>query len=340
MIDTPGRCGELDYCSIGQMRTVVRVGAGLPFVCPECGRPLRQVADRSPASPRVKLAVLAGGVLALVALLVWLNQPAPRRHFVLTAANQLHAPVKALPVTAQPAPAKPVSSAPAVSEPAAPVHVAARPPAQAPVAPAAIAPAATASAPAAVPIQPVPPLLPARAAAPAPRVPPPNASAFVPRTGAKVRMDCSIDAAGMPSNCVPIKDTVQPATPPAASAGPAAAPKSPVEPPSAAASRRPAPAKQPPKERDASIVPVAGGEPPYPSDYVRDGRAGEVSVDCLIDEGGEPTRCKVRDVLGGRRFAEATVNWLNSGRIRFAPAMHNGHAVAEERHWHIAFPPR
>jgi hypothetical protein len=153
-------------------------------------------------------------------------------------------------------------------------------------------------------------------------------------------MECSIDAAGVPSNCIPIQDTAPPAAPPAAGAKPPAAAKPPLQPPSASVSRRPAPEKPPPEERDASIVPIAGGEPPYPSDYVRDGRAGEVSVDCLIDEGGEPTRCKVHDVLGGRRFAEATVNWLNSGQIRFAPAMHNGHAVAEERHWRIAFPPR
>jgi hypothetical protein len=158
---------------------------------------------------------------------------------------------------------------------------------------------------------------------------------------AKVRMECSIDAAGVPSNCVPITDTVPPGTQPASGARPPASPTPPAKPPPQPVPRRPAPALPPVvQEREASIVPIGGGGPPYPTDYVRDGRAGEVSVECLIGEDGDPSHCKVRDVLGGRRFAEATVNWLNSGQVRFAPAIHDGHAVAEERHWRIAFPSR
>jgi TonB family protein len=88
------------------------------------------------------------------------------------------------------------------------------------------------------------------------------------------------------------------------------------------------------------VLPVAGGGPPYPTDYVRDGRAGEVAVDCTIDPDGEPEHCRVRDVFGGRRFAEATVDWLNSGTVRFRPALRGGVPVAEERRWRIAFPPR
>jgi hypothetical protein len=34
---TPGRCGNLDYCSIGMQRVLVRVPVSKPFLCPECG---------------------------------------------------------------------------------------------------------------------------------------------------------------------------------------------------------------------------------------------------------------------------------------------------------------
>jgi hypothetical protein len=159
-------------------------------------------------------------------------------------------------------------------------------------------------------------------------------------------MECSVDASGVPTNCTVLKDetpktgTVQPAAAPALQR-----PATPPPPPAVirqaqAPTARPPPVQKPPADREVSTLPVAGGAPPYPSDYVRDGRAGEVAVDCIIDAGGEPQHCKVTDVLGGRRFAEAAVNWLNTGAVRFAPAIRNGVPVAEERHWHIAFPPR
>lgn len=38
---TPGRCSNLDYCSIGMQRVLVQVKLGDRFVCPECGKPLK-----------------------------------------------------------------------------------------------------------------------------------------------------------------------------------------------------------------------------------------------------------------------------------------------------------
>jgi hypothetical protein len=38
---TPGRCGNLDYCSIGMHRVLVSVPIGQAFTCPECGGKLR-----------------------------------------------------------------------------------------------------------------------------------------------------------------------------------------------------------------------------------------------------------------------------------------------------------
>lgn len=170
-------------------------------------------------------------------------------------------------------------------------------------------------------------------------------------------MECSIDAAGVPSNCTMVKDHEQPMPPPPPK--PTAAKPAPAKPAPAAPAAQPEtqpdlqsapelnpepppPAAPPatPTESEASIVPVAGGMPSYPLDYVRDGRFGEVSVTCLIESTGEPQNCRVRDYIGGRRFAEAVVNWLNTGNVRFKPAIHEGIAVAQERHWHIAFPPR
>ena len=38
---TPGRCANLDYCSIGMQRILVEVPVNKPFICPECGGKLR-----------------------------------------------------------------------------------------------------------------------------------------------------------------------------------------------------------------------------------------------------------------------------------------------------------
>jgi hypothetical protein len=336
MVDTPGRCRELDYCSIGQMRTLVRVPLGNPFVCPECGKPLREPVLINEPLSRKRLALWGLGTLGVFVLLYECVGPsAPKHHVTLAELQQEQARrAAALPPAALPAP--PVKPAP---KPLAPKPLAAAP-----------LPAALATPPA-----------PARIAV-APAAPPPAATA----PGVKVTMECSIDAAGVPSNCTPaphhdlppVPTLPQPAAPPLPAPllpvpplpalKPAAAPQlAPAKPPAAQPSTQqaavPPPAPPPPAprpEHEPSLEAVSGGRPAYPTDYVRDGRAGEVSITCMILASGEPQNCRVSDYIGGRRFAEAVVKWLNTGIVRFEPARRDGTPVAEERHWHITFPPR
>jgi hypothetical protein len=286
MVDTPGRCRELDYCSIGQMRTLVRVPLGQPFVCPECGKPLREPVLINEPLSRKRLALWSVGTVGLFVLLYECVAPSPKHHVQLAELQQQQARRLAA--------------------------------ASAPVA------------------KPAPPPQPAPQAQPEPRQPAiaaPPAAGHGTAPGVRVTMECSIDAAGVPSNCVRVQhqDLPPPSPPPPPPAKPAAA--------------RPAVTASPPPpvsptDREPSYQPVAGGSPPYPSDYVRDGRPGEVSLTCLILASGEPQNCRVADYIGGRRFAEAVVKWLNTGQVRFRPAVRGGHPVAEERHWHITFAPR
>jgi hypothetical protein len=311
MVDTPGRCRELDYCSIGQMRTLVRVPLGNPFVCPECGKPLREPVLINEPLSRKRLALWGVGTLGVFVLLYECAVPSAPKHHIQLAELQQQQARRAAPPAAAPAPT-PVSP---VKPQAAPV-------------PAAAAQGTSAS---------VPPLAQGGSA-----------------PGAKVTMECSIDAAGVPSNCTlaPHRDLPLPAAspqppapqPPASQPPlpqPQARPPSTSQPTAQQAVAVPAaPPPAPPADREPSLQPVAGGRPAYPTDYVRDGRAGEVSITCVIQASGEPQNCRVSDYIGGRRFAEAVVKWLNTGTVRFEPAMRDGHPVAEERHWHIAFPPR
>ncbi len=99
----------------------------------------------------------------------------------------------------------------------------------------------------------------------------------------------------------------------------------------------------PPLPRDRGFTPVAiaGGAPAYPNDYIHDHRTGEVSLSCRIEQDGQPTGCIVHDLQGGRRFAEAAVNWLNSGAVHFAPILRGGRPVTQQEHWTVSFrPPR
>ena len=63
---TPGRCANLDYCSIGMQRILVEVPVNKPFVCPECGGKLRPPVDsgmRRPwVMPAIRLAILLAGI--------------------------------------------------------------------------------------------------------------------------------------------------------------------------------------------------------------------------------------------------------------------------------------
>lgn len=69
---TPGRCGNLDYCSIGMQRILLKVPLSQAFVCPECAGPLRaprraSVAGRPLLLPLLRLAVLAAAVTVSLA---------------------------------------------------------------------------------------------------------------------------------------------------------------------------------------------------------------------------------------------------------------------------------
>ncbi len=63
---TPGRCTNLDYCSIGMQRVLVTVPIGEKFVCPECGtalRPPNAGVKRLPwVLPALRIAILVLGV--------------------------------------------------------------------------------------------------------------------------------------------------------------------------------------------------------------------------------------------------------------------------------------
>jgi hypothetical protein len=294
MADVLGRCRELDYCSIGQMRTLVRIPLGRPFVCPECGKPLREPVLMNRPLSRKRIAWWTAGTLgAFVLLYEWVAPSGRHRHLPLATVLP---PAQVVPVPRPPAPPAAAPAAPVLRSiapiPPAPIPVVLGPPVPTPLDNA--------------PLIRMPPALPADVAK----------AAVKPASAVRVTMECTVDAAGVPSNCTPAH--VQEPPPPAP---------------------RPKPAPPPPADRQPSALPVAGGGPAYPSDYVRDGRAGEVTVDCIIDPTGEPEHCHVRDIEGGRRFAEATVDWLNSGTVRFAPALRNGVPVAEEHRWRIAFPP-
>ncbi len=82
---TPGRCGNLDYCSIGMQRVQVRVPISEPFVCPECGGRLRPPGrmgqGRRPwMLPAVRLGVLVTAIGASLGLGYSLGRVQPVMH--------------------------------------------------------------------------------------------------------------------------------------------------------------------------------------------------------------------------------------------------------------------
>ncbi len=66
METTPGRCANLDYCSIGMQRVLVEIPVNEPFICPECGGRLRPPASRRRGRPwvmpAIRITVLLVGV--------------------------------------------------------------------------------------------------------------------------------------------------------------------------------------------------------------------------------------------------------------------------------------
>ena len=350
MVDTPGRCRELDYCSIGQMRTLVDVPLGQPFVCPECGKPLHAPPAVQPGPSRRRVAAYAGGATFAAAALLYASLGSSHaNHHRIQLALQDAPPANLASANLAPAPLPPPPLrilATGQSAPAAVPEVVSLTPtlptlwvaetAAAPLSPPPLASlalhtlSAGQSAPAAVlqvvSLTPTLPTLSVAGTAPARPplpLPAPRETAATPPAPSP-GLECVIDAEGVPTKCIP-------ATHPAGPQSPAAAELSPP----------PALPKRAPPDRGFSPATVAGGAPPYPTDYVHDRRIGEVSLTCTIDPAGEPTHCKIHDLEGGRRFAEATVNWLNSGAAHYAPVLRLGRPISQEEHWTISFrPPR
>jgi hypothetical protein len=128
---TPGRCANLDYCSIGMQRVLVTIPLGEPFICPECSGKLRPPAEANTGRPWVMpalriLVLLVGiGLGGVQGYLI--GQMRPQVHPEMTAASKDAAlrtntargmlglktltPESIMAVSAQPAPAAPAQAA-------------------------------------------------------------------------------------------------------------------------------------------------------------------------------------------------------------------------------------
>ncbi len=138
---TPGRCTNLDYCSIGMQRVMVSVPIGEPFICPECGKALRPPnagAKRLPwvlPALRILILLLGIGLGGLQGYLIGRLQPARTAQSAATDATAIRINTArealglpkldpgALPAAAGPAPPAPP---PAPAAPAADAEAAAR----------------------------------------------------------------------------------------------------------------------------------------------------------------------------------------------------------------------
>jgi hypothetical protein len=130
---TPGRCGNLDYCSIGMQRVLVQVPVSQPFICPECGGRLRPPGSRWRGSKPALLPLLRLMVLALccaasmgLGYSIGRVQPAVQAasHKAAAELTALIAPPPPVPVAAILPPTPPPPPAP---KPAPPILVSNRP---------------------------------------------------------------------------------------------------------------------------------------------------------------------------------------------------------------------
>jgi TonB family protein len=116
----------------------------------------------------------------------------------------------------------------------------------------------------------------------------------------------------------------------------AAPPQAPAQ---VATASTPAPVRAIGPSHAFSASPITGGGPQYPSIYDAEGRSGRVTVSCRIETDGHPNGCRVVSSVGGAAFGQAVMNWLGSGRVRYAPVLRDGQAVAETHQWSMSFQP-
>ena len=90
-------------------------------------------------------------------------------------------------------------------------------------------------------------------------------------------------------------------------------------------------------DRAFSARNLSSCKPETPEDY--EDRTGRVVVDCTIDQSGHPGGCRVLSTAGGSAFASSVMTWLDSGCVRFNPAIRNGQPVSEEHQWAVTFQP-
>jgi hypothetical protein len=144
----------------------------------------------------------------------------------------------------------------------------------------------------------------------------------------------------------PTRAAPEPQAQPAPAPQPAPVQLAMIQPPAPAATSAPpatpapaaaAPAKQGGITTAFVARPVSGGAPTYPVAY--EDRTGHVTVRCHIGTNGFPSGCRLVSVRGGNEFGNAVLDWLDSGRVRFAPILHNGVAVAETHEWTLNFQP-
>lgn len=125
-----------------------------------------------------------------------------------------------------------------------------------------------------------------------------------------------------------------------------------------AAPPSPPPVSALPGSRDASHLPVGGGQaalpegspvvhqlrsgmPIYPWRQLRSGKEGIAEVDCAIPVDGVPKDCRVSNIEGDAEFGLAALDYRS--HTRYAPATHNGVPVEVRHKWTDTFkldPPR
>jgi Meckel syndrome type 1 protein len=326
-------------CEMAGHGRIFTVALGSPFVCPGCGNGLAPPVQRTQApppgmSPFLPVALTLGAALLLGGAVLVGRQigvgagPVPPRTAVALATPQAVAPVPAAaapPVSAKPAPREvtvhPAAAVPPSSQEAAsPTLLPAATPvpalAPAPVAQAAPAPAALpgtapqAAKPTAAPPPSQPPLV-----ALAPPAPPPP-----PRIEAASQ---ALPRLALPGLALPGLALSKPAL-----AIPAPAPL---------AARTPPPAIAPQAVPDVPFSPVAlaGGLPDYPASLAADGRAGRVTVTCLIQSDGRPQACRTGLSRGGPAFAASALAWLERGRVRFRVPILHGRPAPGPQSWAV-----